>query len=517
MFLKLKASIDDGDRSPFGAFWFGPTPGRAGGLVSNDDALRLTAVYRAVRLLSDSLSVLPFRVVRRSADGRKFTELRNHWLFTLINRQPNPYMDPATFRKLAQTHLELRGNFYARIVANKRGAITALLPIHPDRVTVEMIDEYNWRWRITNRDGTVEYLSRTEVFHRRDFTLNGITGLNPIACAREALATGIAAQSYGQRFFENNAQPGGWIEYPGEFKTDQDRATFRDKLQALWGGRNQGKTAVLDRGMKYHEVAISNADAQFIESKKMTVSEIARLFGVPPHKLGDLSASTNNNIEQQSLDYINDSLMARIVGWESGMRFDLLGEDEQDLEIVLDVSALMRGDSTARRGFYHAGILDGWMTRNEARAMENLNPLPGLDEPLRPLNMVEESEAEDAEQDAETAEPPAEQKLDTVEPEDAAPPAAPGAARLEAMTASAIDRIARKETALRTKAGNNPSLLRLSYQKHAQFVADTLAVGIVDALDYCTWQYARLLDCDDEAAADRITRAQLAALAHVPE
>lgn len=511
MFLRPKASLDDGDRSPFGNFWFGPSPGRAGGLISNDDALRLTAVYRAVRLLADSMSTLPFKLLKPSATGKGFQSITDHWLVRLINDQPNEYMDPVTYRKLKQSHLELRGNAYDRIVADNRGQIVALLPIHPDRVTVEMLDEYNWRYRVAQRDGSTEYLSRTEVFHRKDFTLNGIVGLNPIACAREALSTGIAAQSYGQRFFENNAQPSGWIEFTGEFKTDQDRVNFREKLQQLWGGRNQGKTGVLDRGMKYHEIKVSNADAQFIESKKFSVSEIARMFGVPPHKLGDLSASTNNNIEQQTLDYINDSLMARIVGWESGMRFDLLGPEAQDYSIQLDLTALMRGDSAARRQYYQSGIQSGWLVRNEAREMEGLNPLDGLDEPLRPLNMVEESAAENAEKGGDKT---TEQTLPN-----SPPPAPPGndasADRLHAMTAAAVDRIVRKERGLIAKLEHGDSAAAAAtaaYERHAEFVAQTLAVPLACAQAYCSAQARALAAGIKSDELEALTRTRLAKL-----
>lgn len=516
MFLKnVKASLDDGDRSPFGSFWFNSAPGRAGGLVSNDDALRLTAVYRAVRLLSGSIATLPFKVLKPSATGKGYQNQRDHWLAKLITTAPNAYMDPVTYRRLKQAHLELRGNAYDRIVADGRGQIVALLPIHPDRVTIEMLDEYNWRYRVMHSNGTTEYLARTEVFHRKDFTLNGITGLNPIACAREALSTGIAAQSYGQRFFENNAQPSGWIEMPGEFKTDQDRLNFREKLQQLWGGRNQGKTGVLDRGMKYHEIKVSNADAQFIESKKFSVSEIARMFGVPPHKLGDLSASTNNNIEQQTLDYINDSLMDRILGWESSMRFELLNEaEQQDLTIQLDLTALMRGDSAARRQYYQSGIQSGWLTRNEARDMENLNPLDGLDEPLRPLNMVEESEAEDAEQDQEDAEggadDAADQNLDGGTDDGSKPPQ--NDARLQAMTQAAIERIVRKESGLIAKLNGPGAHVFEAYERHADFVSQTLAVPAACAHDYCRAQ-ARALNAEMETSEfGALTRSRLAKL-----
>ena len=507
MFLtRAKASVDDGDRSPFGNFWFGPVPS-AGGISSTDDALRLTAVYRCVRLLSDTVSMLPFVLWRRVND-KKRVRVTDHWMYRLFALTPNQFNSPVNFRKTAQAHLELRGNAYSQIISGRRGEISALMPIHPDQIKIELLAGGNWRYRVKNRDGSVTILAREQVFHRKDFSLDGIIGLNPIEVARDSLDTGIAAQDYGRRFFQNDAKPGGVIETNAQFKDDQARLNFRNKWQQLLGGRNQNKLAVLEAGMKYTPIQINNTDAQFIESRKYTVSEIARLFGVPPHKIGDLERSTNNNIEQQSLDYINDALLTRIVGWESDIRFALLGDTEPDLEIELDTKALLRGDSTARANYLSKAVGGPWLTRNEARVDEGRNALEGLDEPLRPVNMTEESEVDP---DDPNAEPPA----------TAQQPAAPGApaeqpkqqdARLAAMNAAAIDRIARKEMQLRAKAAGNFEALRDAYSKHVDFVAQVLVVPVDAANDYCTHQLAMSTGFADEASADQQTRARLACL-----
>lgn len=516
MFL-VRPKADASDRSPLGNFWFGPVPGAGGSMVTGDSALRLAAVYRAVRLLQDSVSNLPFKLYKRNANGRGRTLVTDHWLHTLFAVKPNNTMDPAVFRKLGQTHLELRGNAYSRIIGDNRGRIIALLPLHPDRVTLELMGDSNWRYRHVTREGKTQYFSREEVFHRKDFTLDGIVGLNPIACAREALSTGLAAQDYGMRFFQNDATPGGWIEYPGEFKDDQSRRSFREKMNDMWSGRNKGKIGVLDRGIKYHEVKVSNADAQFIESKKFTVAEIARLFGVPPHKIGDMSASTNNNIEQQSLDYINDSLLGRVNGWKYAIVSDLLGEQAEGLEVEFDLMKLMSGDSAARSRYYHEGILDGWLVRNEAREAEGYNPIDGLDEPLRPLNMIEEDAAEKAENAAESGNrQPANQPASGAEDDgEERERDARRIARFDAMLEAAVNRITRKELEMVRKAHKAEASIADTYAAHVSFVSQALGVPVADVAAYCAEQVAmvegnRKMNTED---FELITRQRLVRLA----
>jgi HK97 family phage portal protein len=297
---------------------------------------------------------------------------------------------------MLQGHCTLRGNAFAQIVSNARGEVTDLLPLHPDRMSIELLSDTQWRYRYTRRDGSETVLARSEVFHLRGLSPDGIVGYNPITAAREAVAGGLAAQDYGMRFFMNDAAPGGWIEMPNAFPSDEKRREFREAWQRQQTGRNRHKTAILEFGMKYHELGLKNEDIQFIETRKFSVSEIARLFRIPPHMIGDLEKATFSNIEQQSLEFVIHTLRPWLVRWEEAIRYHFLAEDD-GLNVEFPVTALLRGDAQARAMYYHNGILDGWLTRNEARRMESLNPIDGLDEPLRPLNMVEESDATDLE------------------------------------------------------------------------------------------------------------------------
>ncbi len=316
-------------------------------------------------------------------------------LYRLLAKRPNRYQNPFEWREMLQGHLALRGNAYNQIVTNARGEITELLPIHPDRVRIELLPSGDYRYRITDRHGQESVLPRGQIWHLRGLSSDGLMGMSPIELARESLGMALAAQDYGARFFANDAKPtGGWIEFPGSFKDQEAKKVFRESYQQAQSGTNRGKVLVLENGMKFHEVGVTNKDAQFLELRKFQITDIARLFRVPPHMIADLERATFSNIEQQSLEFVMHTMTPWAERWEAGIEADLL-LDGDDLEVEFDFANLMRGDAASRSSYYQSGIQNGWLTRNEARIAENLNPLEGLDQPLRPLNMVEEGAAED--------------------------------------------------------------------------------------------------------------------------
>lgn len=364
--------------------------------VSADSAMRLTAVYACVRILSETMASLPFVLYRTDASGGK-VRVTNHWLYRLFARRPNRFQNPFEWREMMQGHLALRGNAYNRIVSNARGEITELVPIHPDRIRIELLPSGEFRYRVTERDGRESVLPRGEVWHLRGLSSDGLLGMSPIEIARESVGMALAAQDYGARFFANDAKPtGGWIEFPGSFKDAEAKKVFRESYQQAQSGANRGKVLVLENGMKFHEVGVTNRDAQFLELRKFQITDIARLFRVPPHMIGDLDRATFSNIEQQSLEFVMHTMTPWAERWEACIEAELLPDDD-GLEVEFDFANLMRGDAASRAGYYQSGIQNGWLTRNEARLAENLNPLEGLDEPLRPLNMTEESDVEEAE------------------------------------------------------------------------------------------------------------------------
>ncbi len=386
------------DRSPWGNFWFEPVGVNttAGMRVTADGAMQLSAVFACVRIISSQFASLPFVLYRNRKNGGK-SRVVQHPVYQLVSRRPNPYQNAFEWREMMAGHLVLRGNAFNQIVTNGQGEITALVPLHPDRVTIEILPNGGYRYQYTDLAGNKQTFVRGEIWHLRGLSSDGIIGLSPIALARNAFGGAMAAQDYGSRFFANDAKPlSGYIEYPGSFKDKMARDQFRESLQESQSGANRGKIAVFEFGMKYHQLGLTNEDAQFLETRKFQVNDIARWFGVPPHKIGDLDRSTNNNIEQQAQEFVQECLGPMAERWEASIEAELLLDDE-GLEAEFLFSQLLRGDSQARAQYYNLGINGGWLTRNEARIAENLNPLPGLDQPLRPLNMAEEEgDEEDA-------------------------------------------------------------------------------------------------------------------------
>ena len=417
------SGASSGDRSPYGEFWFEPVSARTGSgmRVSPDSALRLAAVYACVRILAETMASLPLVVYQRRADGGK-DKVTDHWLYRLMAKRPNRFQNPFEWREMLQGHLALRGNAYNQIITNPRGEIIELMPIHPDRVKIELLPSGEYRYRVTDRSGTEVILPRGEVWHLRGLSSDGLMGMSPIELARENLGMALAAQDYGARFFANDAKPtGGWIEFPGTFKDNEAKKVFRESYQQAQSGANRGKVLVLENGMKFHEVGVSNKDAQFLELRKFQITDIARLFRVPPHMIADLERATFSNIEQQSLEFVMHTMTPWAERWEASIESELLLAGD-DIEIEFDFANLMRGDAASRSSYYQSGIQNGWLTRNEARIAENLNPIDGLDQPLRPLNMVEEDAAEDLGIDTqeEAAEPPEKKAIEPSEDESVA-------------------------------------------------------------------------------------------------
>jgi HK97 family phage portal protein len=431
--------------------------------VSPDSALRLASVYACVRVLSETMASLPLVVYQRRADGGK-DKITDHWLYRLLANRPNRFQNPFEWREMLQGHLALRGNAYNQIITNAKGEVVELMPLHPDRIRLELLPSGEYRYRFTDRFGTESILPRGEVWHLRGLSSDGLMGMSPIELARESLGMALAAQDYGARFFANDAKPtGGWIEFPGSFKDSEAKKVFRESYQQAQSGANRGKVLVLENGMKFHEVGVTNKDAQFLELRKFQITDVARLFRVPPHMIGDLDRATFSNIEQQSLEFVMHTMTPWAERWEASIESDLLLEGD-DIEVEFDFANLMRGDAASRASYYQSGIQNGWLTRNEARIAENLNPLEGLDEPLRPLNMVEESNAEDVELDTEQTEYPSQE---ATEPSDEA------VARLLALIDSSAERWARRIA----RAGRVE-------EKDLTLIAQSLAVPLEQVSDW---------------------------------
>jgi HK97 family phage portal protein len=290
MFLTKFRADGMGDRSPWGQFWFSPVGmlSGSGARVTAQSAMALPIVFSCIRVLAESFAVMPFVLYQPKVGGGR-TKNKAHWLYRLFAKSPNRFQTPYEWRLMLQGHLALRGNAFCQITTTGAGEITDLLPLHPDRMSIEMVDGGSYRYKYTDQAGTVHYYQRGEIWHLRGMSDDGLMGMSPISLAREAIGEGLAIQAYSSKFFANDAKPGGWLELPGKFANRETKQVFREDWQVMQGGENRGKVAVLESGMKYHEMGLTNKDSQFVEARIAKKSEIASIWRLPPHKVGDLS------------------------------------------------------------------------------------------------------------------------------------------------------------------------------------------------------------------------------------
>lgn len=376
-------------RDPALAEWFGIANRSAAGVsVTDDAAMRVAAVYSCIRVLAETVAGLPLLVYRRKAGGGK-ERATDHWLYPVLHHAPNSWMTSFGWREMAMVHLCLRGATYARLAGDRRNL--RLVPVHPDRIRRTVLDDSGrLTYAVARSNGTEEILLQEELLRIPFMTQDGIKPITPIQVQRESIGAAYGAADYGARFWANDARPsGGWIEMEGNFKDDDSAKSFRQKWQDAMSGENRHKTAFLPRGMKYHPLSLTMEDAQFLETRKFQRSEIAGIFRVPPHMIGDLDRSTNNNIEHQSIEFVMHSIRPWLVRWEQELARGLLTDAEQEnyfVEFLVD--GLLRGDATARSNYFRTAVLTGWLNRNEVREIENLNRAEGLDEYLTPLNMT---------------------------------------------------------------------------------------------------------------------------------
>ena len=356
----------------------------SGKRVNERTAMQMTAVYACVRILAESVAGLPLHLYRYTDSGGKEKAI-DHPLYFLLHDEPNPEMTSFVFRETLMTHLLLWGNAYAQIVRNGKGEILGLYPLMPDRMTVDrdsagqLYYRYNASSDESPQTGRGEViLTPTDVFHIPGLGFDGLVGYSPIAMAKNAIGMAIACEEYGARFFQNGATPGGIIEHPGKLT---DPAAVRDSWNQSFGGSvNSGKVAVLEEGMKYTPISISPNEAQFLETRKFQIDEIARIFRVPPHMVGDLEKSSFSNIEQQSLEFVKYTLAPWIARWEQAIsRLLLLGDEKTQYFAKLNVDGLLRGDYQSRMSGYATARQNGWMSANDIRELENLDRIPPED------------------------------------------------------------------------------------------------------------------------------------------
>lgn len=362
------------------SFLFGRTT--SGKPVNERTAMQTTAVYACVRILAEAVASLPLHVYEYQDDGGKKL-VHDHPLYYLLHDEPNPEMTSFVFRETLMSHLLIWGNAYAQIIRDGAGRVLGLYPLLPDKMDVQRDDRGNIYYVYSrNSDENPmfkEYgdirLKAEDVLHITGLGFDGLIGYSPIAMAKNAVGMTLACEEYGASFFANGANPGGVLEHPGVLK---DPSKVRESWNSVYRGVNNAhKIAVLEEGMKYQQIGIPPEEAQFLETRKFQINEIARLYRIPPHMVGDLDKSSFSNIEQQSLEFVKYTLDPWVIRWEQSLQRSLLLPGEKGKYFIkLNVDGLLRGDYQSRMNGYAVGRQNGWFSANDIREMENMNPIP---------------------------------------------------------------------------------------------------------------------------------------------
>ncbi len=377
--IKSRASPKNSFLGSTYSFFFGNTT--SGKIVNERTAMQTTAVYACVRILSETIASLPLHTFKTAEKGKeKATE---HHIYKLLAEEPNSEMTSFVFRETLMGHLLLWGNAYAQIIRDGRGRVIALYPLLPNRVTVDRTTKGEIYYIYTRSEGDKPtssgysqiYLRSDEVLHIPGLGFDGLVGYSPIAMAKNAVGMAIATEEYGAKFFANGANPGGVLEHPGVVK---DPARVRESWNSVYqGSTNAHRVAVLEEGMKFQSIGIPPDQAQFLQTRKFQLNEIARMFRIPPHMIGDLDKSSFSNIEQQSLEFVKYTLDPWVIRWEQALKRALLTDiEKKDYFVKFNVDGLLRGDYQSRMSGYAVARQNGWMSSNDIRELEDLNKIP---------------------------------------------------------------------------------------------------------------------------------------------
>lgn len=369
---------------------FGGGRTRAGTIVNSETAMRVIAVLSCWRVLANAMSLMPLMFYKRKGASGKERAV-NHPLYPVLRTRPNNWQHTVGWVKQGMMSLSGRGNAYWLKLYNPLGWVQQMIPLHPDRMkTPEMLSDYTLRYRYIDENGREQFFLQDEILHIRWLSTDGVIGLNPIQQAREAIGLAAATEQHGSSLFTNGARPGFALSSDQPIKPEAAKEVADGWNRMHQGAENSNKTAILPYGLKPVPLGMTAEDSQFLETRKYQRSEIAALYGIPPHLIGDLDRATFSNIEQQSLDFVQQTMLPWCREWEAALNRSLLSEEEQDEYFVeFNVDGLLRADSAARSEFYTKLWNLGVLSANEIREKENMNPLEeeGADLHFVQLNM----------------------------------------------------------------------------------------------------------------------------------
>jgi len=373
---------------------FGGTPTHAGVTVNELTAMQSSAVFACVRVLAETVASLPLPVYQRLPSGGK-TRAPTHVLYPVLHDIANPEMTSFLFRETMMVHLGLWGNAYAEIEYDAGGRVRALWPITPNRVVVARNEQTNeLQYTVTLPEGLTKTFPAWKIFHIPGIGFNGLVGMSPITAARQAIGLAVATETFGAKFFGNGTNIGGIAKHPGKL-SEQGSKNLRASInEAYTGLGNSHRLMLLEEGMDFEKIGIPPEDAQFLETRKFQLNDIARFYRIPPHMIGDLERATFSNVEQQSIDFVVHTIRPWLVRWEQSINMKLFPEHERKSYYAEHlVDGLLRGDIKSRYEAYAVGRQNGWLSANDIREMENMNPIDGGDVYLVNGNMVPASHA----------------------------------------------------------------------------------------------------------------------------
>jgi len=365
--------------------------------IDKESAMRFSAVFACVRVLGETLASLPINVFRKDQNGDRIA-VNDINLADILKSEPNPNMTPFSWKEQIMASLNLEGNSYNQKIRNKAGDLLYLYPIDADKVTIDFADDKLRSVIYKIKDGASEKVyTRKEIFHISGISTDGIVGMTPIEYARKSIELGLQYQNADVAFYRNGAMPSGTLEHPGKLSEDAFKRFKSDLAKNHQGMVNQGKPMILEEGMKYTSLTMKRADAQFIENRRFQVEEIARMYRVPLHLIQDLSRSTNNNIEHQSLEFVMYTMLPIVKRIEENIQQQLLTREQRmaGYYVQFNMSGLLRGDTKSRHEAYAIGRQNGWLSINDIRRLEDMNAIEYGNEYIQPLNYINIKLADD--------------------------------------------------------------------------------------------------------------------------
>jgi HK97 family phage portal protein len=344
--------------------------------VTAETAMRVAAVYASARIISGQCATLPMMIKRR-LDAARREDASDTSVWRLFNRRPNAWQKPHQFKRMMTAHVLLRGNAYALKSRNARGEVQALIPLHPDRVQTVQNKDMTVQHIYTRPDGQLVRFAADEVFHLYCLTLNGYSGVTPITYAREAIGEAMAMEAHGSSVFRNGASVSGALSHPQKLSEEAHARLVASMDEFASGGRREGKAIVLEEGMSFEQIGMNAVDAQWIEGRKFSRSEIFMFFGVFPHIVGDAEGNSQlgSSLEQQTQAFVTFSMEDWFTMWEEGITSDCIAErDWGTLYAKINRNAMVKSDLKTRNEAYAKALQWGWKNVDQIRALEDENP-----------------------------------------------------------------------------------------------------------------------------------------------